>query len=93
MTDLTTGSLGRRSFNRIVHQRELPALETDDRMYNLSPGYWVYDDLVADLSGAGWTRFGPGFKAAVYGHPNSDYCIKLLGMGVGDNPRYFCERG
>jgi len=62
-------------------------------MYNLSPGYWVYDDLVADLSRAGWTRFGPGFKAAVYGHPNSDYCIKLLGMGVGDNPRYFCERG
>src|SRR5881398_58387 len=33
VTDLTTGSLGRRSFNRIVHQRELPALETDDRMY------------------------------------------------------------
>jgi serine/threonine protein kinase len=93
VTDVASGSLGRRSFDKVVHKRELPALETDDRMYNLSPGYWVYDELLADLTRAGWNRFGPGFKAGVYGHPKSDSCIKLLGMGVGDNPRYFCERG
>src|SRR5437762_8702800 len=84
VTDLTTGSLGRRSFNRIVHQRELPALETDDRMYNLSPGYWVYDDLVADLSRAGGTRLGRGFNGGGYGRPKSDDCIKPAGMGSGD---------
>jgi len=62
-------------------------------MYNLAQGYWVYNDLIADLRRAGWVRFGPGFKAGVYGHPLSQFCIKLMGMGVGQDPLYFCERG
>lgn len=85
--------MGRRSFERLVHERDLRPLEGDPRMYNLAPGYWVYDELVADLMASGWKRFGPGFKAGVYGHPHHPYCIKLLGMGVGDDPLFFAERG
>jgi serine/threonine protein kinase len=62
-------------------------------MHNLATGYWVYDQLLEDLRNAGWVRFAPGFKAGLYGHPSSQYCIKILGMGVGENPTYFCERG
>jgi hypothetical protein len=62
-------------------------------MHNLATGYWVYDHLLEDLRKAGWIRFAPGFKAGLYGHPSSKYCIKILGMGVGENPTYFCERG
>jgi hypothetical protein len=46
-----------------------------------------------DLAKAGLMRFAPGFKAGVYGHSASKYCIKVLGMGVGENPIYFCEHG
>lgn len=69
------------------------SIEGDNRFYNLAPGYWVYDEMLSALRRSGWVRFAPGFKAGLYGHPNSKYCIKILGMGVGDNPLYFCERG
>lgn len=78
--------LSRRDFKRIVENRRIMPLEHDKRMYNLAKGYWVYDELIADIRRAGWVRFGPGFKAGVYGHPHNNYCIKLMGMGVGTKP-------
>ncbi len=62
-------------------------------MYHLAQGYWVYDDMLTAMRNSGWVRFAPGFKAGLYGKPKCDYCIKVLGMGVGENPHYFCERG
>jgi hypothetical protein len=85
--------LSRKDFLRIVENRLLFPLEEDDRMFNLARGYWVYDELIRDLKAAGWIRFGAGFKAGVYGHPRSDFCIKVMGMGIGQDPLYFCERG
>jgi hypothetical protein len=31
------------------------------------------------------TGQNPGFNAGLYGHPRSKFCIKILGMDVGDN--------
>jgi hypothetical protein len=78
---------------RNIRRPTLRSIDDDERMYNLATGYWVYDDFLRDLCKAGWVRFVPGFKAGVYGHPSSKYCTKPLGMGVGENPTYFCERG
>jgi hypothetical protein len=85
--------LSRNQFKAIVRRPVIHPIEGDDRFYNLAPGYWVYDELLSALSRCGWARFAPGFKAGLYGHPNSDVCMKVLGMGVGDDPLYFCERG
>jgi serine/threonine protein kinase len=86
-------TVSKRSLRKTIRNFALRPLEEDERMYNLAKTYWVYEELIADLRGAGWVRFGPGFKAGVYGHPDSPFCIKVLGMGVGENPWYFCERG
>ncbi|MDQ7837710.1 MAG: hypothetical protein RDU59_04360 [Thermodesulfobacteriota bacterium] len=80
-------------FKAMVHSPVLHPIEGDNRFYNLASGFWVYDELLSDLRRTGWIRFAPGFKAGLYGHPHSDLCIKMLGMGVGDDPLYFCERG
>lgn len=85
--------ISRSQFKEIVRHPALPAIDGDKRFYNLAPGFWVYDELLSSLREAGWIRFAPGFKAGLYGHPQSDFCIKVLGMGVGDDPLYFCERG
>ncbi len=77
----------------MVRSPELHPIERDPRFYNLAAGYWVYEELLSGLERSGWVRFAPGFKAGLYGHPHSEFCIKILGMGVGDNPLYFCERG
>jgi serine/threonine protein kinase len=76
-----------------VRRPRLVSIDGDARFYNLAPGYWVYDEMLACMHRTGWVRFAPGFKAGLYGHPDHPYCIKILGMGVGENPRYFCERG
>lgn len=85
--------ISRSQFERMVSSPVLFSIEGDKRFFNLAPGFWVYDELLSDLQRSGWVRFAPGFKAGLYGHPNSGYCIKVLGMGVGDNPLFFCERG
>jgi serine/threonine protein kinase len=77
----------------MVRSPALHPIDGDIRFYNLALGFWVYDELLSDLQRSGWVRFAPGFKAGLYGHPHSDFCIKVLGMGVGDDPLYFCERG
>lgn len=86
-------AISRRQFNAMVRSPKLHPIEGDNRFHNLAPGFWVYDELLADLRRSGWVRFAPGFKAGLYGQPHSNFCIKILGMGVGDNPLYFCERG
>ena len=81
------------NFKRSIRSRELHPIDGDKRFYNLAQGYWVYDELLSGLKSSGWFRFAPGFKAGLYGNPRSSHCIKILGMGVGENPQYFCERG
>ena len=93
MNEKLTKPISRSQFWKSVRSPILRSLDEDKRLHNLAKGFWVYDELIADLRNAGWIRFGPGFKAGVYGHPKSPYCIKILGMGVGENPLYFCERG
>jgi serine/threonine protein kinase len=77
----------------IVRSPILLPIEEDKRLYNLASGYWVYDELLSNLRSSGWIRIASGFKSGLYGHPSELYCIKILGMGVGENPLYFCERG
>lgn len=72
---------------------EMQCIDHDKSFKNLSNSYWVYDELLKGLYAKGWFRFAAGFKAGIYGNPNSDWCIKIMGMGVGENPQYFCERG
>lgn len=60
---------------------------------NLSQGCWVYAEMLETLRARGWVRFAPGFKSALYGHPREPWCLKIMGMGVGDNPGYFFEMG
>lgn len=85
--------VSRSELKALVRSPNLRPIEGDNRFHNLAPGYWVYDELLSDLRRPGWVRFAPGFKAGLYGHLQSKFCIKMLGMGVGDNPLYFCERG
>lgn len=80
-------------FKKSLSTQTLKSIDDDKTFRNLPKGYWVYDELLRCLRNEGWIRFAPGFKAGVYGHINSDFCIKILGMGVGDNPMYFCEKG
>ena len=93
MTKSNIKPISRDQFKAMVRSPALHPIEGDKRFHNLASGYWVYDELLSDLRLSGWIRFSPGFKAGLYGHPNNDFCIKVLGMGVGDDPLYFCERG
>ena len=85
--------ISRGQLKAMVRRPDFHPIEGDRRFHNLAAGYWVYDELLSALRRSGWVRFAPGFKAGLYGHPQSDFCIKVLGMGVGENPLYFCERG
>lgn len=85
--------ISKKRFKEVVSTSNLLPIEKDNRLYNLAPGYWVYDEILSDLHQSGWIRIAPGFKSGLYAHPNKPLCIKILGMGVGENPLYFCERG
>jgi hypothetical protein len=71
----------------------IESIENDRQRRNLNSGYWAYDEFMEGLLSNGWIRFAAGFKAGIYAHQKHGWCIKILGMGVGDNPSYFCERG
>lgn len=77
----------------IISKPSIKCIDNEKIYKNLPSTYWVYDDLLKGLYQKGWFRFAVGFKGALYGNPQSKWCIKLLGMGVGDNPQFFCEKG
>lgn len=77
----------------LLSDTKITSIDNSRMFKNLPSGYWVYDKLLNILKQNGWHRFAPGFKSGVYGKEKSDYCIKILGMGVGENPLYFCEKG
>lgn len=85
--------LSYRQFKRSIRHPDFRPISRQEGFYNLPDSYWVYDELLTALKAAGWVRFAPGFKAGLYGNPRSDSCIKILGMGVGQAPMYFAERG
>ena len=85
--------LTKKQFKKMLLNPKFISIDDDNEFKNLTKGYWVYDELLCCLKKNGWVRFAPGFKGGVYGNEKSDYCIKLLGMGVGDAPAYFCEKG
>lgn len=86
-------NISKNDLKLILSENKISSIDNNCLFKNLPSGYWVYDKLLQSLKQNGWYRFGPGFKAGVYGKVNSDYCIKILGMGVGENPLYFCEKG
>ena len=88
-----SGLLGKSYLRELVENPRFESIDNDKRIKNLAQGYWVYDKLLNGLARNGWVRFAPGYKSALYGKKGSKWCIKVLGMGVGDNPIYFCERG
>jgi serine/threonine protein kinase len=85
--------LSKRRFQEMAREPALVSIDGDRRVYHLASGYWVYDEMLSALKNSGWIRFAPGFKAGLYGKAGCQHCIKILGMGVGENPLYFCERG
>src|SRR3989339_36310 len=85
--------IAKRGFINLIEKPKFEDIKYNDNIKNLSDGYWVYDALIQELEKNNWIRFAPGFKAGVYGHSEHKYCIKILGMGVGDDPKYFCEKG
>jgi serine/threonine protein kinase len=93
---MRTRPLRKRDLRKLIERGTLKSIDTDDadgRFYNLAKRYWVYGDLLDGLAANGWVRFAPGFKGALYGRDKSDWCIKILGMGVGQDPTYFRELG
>lgn len=88
-----SGLLGKSYLRELVKNPPLESIDNDKRIKDLAQGYWVYDELLNGLAHNGWVRFAPGYKGALYGKKGSKWCIKVLGMGVGANPLYFCERG
>jgi hypothetical protein len=86
-------AITKRDLRRLLANRSLIGIDDNPRMYHLPSGYWVYDEMLSALRNSGWVRFAPGFKAALFGKEGSRHCIKILGMGVGENPLYFVERG
>ncbi len=85
--------LRKKDFLIISKARYGTSIDGDRRLRNLAQGYWVYDELLMALLSNGWVRFAAGFKAGVYAHPAQPWVIKIMGMGVGDAPSYFAERG
>lgn len=85
--------MARVDFYNYMTSLSVVSIDNDKRFKNLSKGYWVYDEFINTLISNGWTRFAVGFKAGIYAHQKHPWCIKVIGMGVGDNPSYFCERG
>ena len=71
-----------------------PVEKHSDKFKNLSIGCPSYGYFLKKLSDSGWIRFAVGFKSGVYCHPlKTKWCIKIIGMGIGDDPYYFCGRG
>lgn len=93
MTESRKTPITKRQLGSLLAKQRLAPIDGSARLYHLSPGYWVYDDMLAALRKSGWLRFAAGFKAGMYGKPGAEHCIKILGMGVGEDPRFFCERG
>jgi serine/threonine protein kinase len=85
--------MNKKEFKKYIESRHIKSIDLNRTFKNLSKGFWVYDELLGCLERMGWKRFACGFKSGVYANSNNKYCIKILGMGVGDNPLYFCERG
>jgi hypothetical protein len=80
-------------FYNTLRKLTIKSIDNNKRLKNINKGHGVYDEFIKTLLGNGWIRFAAGFKAGIYAHPNHDWCIKILGMGVGDNPSYFFKRG
>jgi serine/threonine protein kinase len=88
-----SGLRGKSYLRELIENPPFRSIDNDKRIKNLAAGYWVYEELLNGLARNGWVRFAPGYKGAVYGKKGSKWCIKVLGMGVGTNPLYFCECG
>lgn len=89
-----TEQYGKADFSRLSRTHCLSSIDDDMRRKNLSRGDWRYDALLLPaLIENGWKRFAAGFKAGVYGHAEKPWCIKIMGMGVGDHPQFFAGRG
>lgn len=84
---------GKSYLHELIVNPRFVSIDNDRRFKNLARGFWVYDELLNGLTSNGWVRFAPGTKGALYGKKGSNWCIKVLGMGVGEDPLYFCERG
>lgn len=81
-------------FRRLQSEESAVTIEGSPRLRNLAGGHWLYDGLLLPrLLERGWARFGAGFKAGIYGHPNSPWCLKVMGMGIGDDPLFFAGCG
>lgn len=93
MNSVSRTSLKKRELVAQVKQPPMTSIEGNKLLRNLADKYWVYRDFLNALERSGWRRVAAGFKAGVYAHPDWPYCAKVLGMGVGDDPTYFCERG
>lgn len=85
--------LDQKAFSAAAAIRFRTSIDGDPRFRRLASSYWVYDEFLRSLSLAGWVRFAAGFKAGLYAHPEHPWVIKVIGMGVGENPLYFAERG
>jgi hypothetical protein len=92
--DFTTKlELAKIEFFRLLRKPVLKSIESNTKLKNLFNGQGVYDYFLKKLSDNGWIRFAAGFKAGIYGHQQHKWCIKVLGMGVGNNPSFFCGHG
>jgi serine/threonine protein kinase len=85
--------LDKRAFAATAAARYRASIDGDRHFYRLASSYWVYDEFLRSLSLTGWARFAAGFKAGLYAHPEHPWAIKVIGMGVGEDPLYFAERG
>ena len=89
----TKSGFGKDYLRKLIEEPSFVSIDDDKRFKNLSKGWWVYDELLDSLARKGWVRFAPGYKSAVYGKSGSEWCIKVLGMGVGENSPFFHEKG
>jgi hypothetical protein len=78
------------AFERQIKSSVIISIENDTRFFNLSTDYPVDKDFINSLERNGWVRFSAGFKAGIYANRRYQWCIKILGMGLGENPSYFC---
>jgi len=55
--------------------------------------HWVYRDMIDALEDSGWFRAAVGFKSGIYAHKGNSYVLKIMGMGMGEAPHYYCGKG
>jgi hypothetical protein len=93
----TRGSIdkqfGEPDFDRIARAHCFSTIDEEQRRKNLAKWDWRYDILLKQLANNGWVRFAAGFKAGLYANREKEWCLKIMGMGIGDNPAYFAGRG